>query len=58
MRVRATGSAGHLGEALAHTLRERNYDVVGVDIIDGPFTTRVGSVTDRYLPIGIMRGNA
>jgi UDP-glucose 4-epimerase len=47
MKVLVTGSSGHLGEALVRTLRERNYDVVGVDIIDGPFTTHVGSITDR-----------
>jgi nucleoside-diphosphate-sugar epimerase len=47
MKVLVTGSSGHLGEALVRTLRERDCDVVGVDIIDGPFTTHVGSITDR-----------
>ena len=47
MRVLATGSAGHLGEALVRTLRDLNYDVVGVDIVESPFTTHFGSITDR-----------
>ena len=47
MRVLVTGSAGHLGEALVRTLRDLNYDVVGLDILESPFTTQVGSITDR-----------
>jgi nucleoside-diphosphate-sugar epimerase len=47
MRVLVTGSAGHLGEALVRTLRDLNHDVVGLDILESPFTTYVGSVTDR-----------
>ncbi|WP_255375383.1 NAD(P)-dependent oxidoreductase [Saccharomonospora sp. CUA-673] len=46
-RYLVTGSAGHLGEALVRTLRERGTDVVGLDILDSPFTTVVGSVADR-----------
>lgn len=42
-----TGSAGHLGEALVRTLRAAGRDVVGLDVLDSPFTTVVGSVTDR-----------
>ncbi len=42
-----TGSAGHLGEALVRTLREQGCQVVGLDILDSPFTTVVGSVADR-----------
>ena len=56
MKVLVTGSSGHLGEALVRTLRERNYDVVGVDIIDGPFTTHVGSITDRACVRRCMSG--
>jgi UDP-glucose 4-epimerase len=56
MKVLVTGSSGHLGEALVRTLRERDYDVVGVDIIDGPFTTHVGSITDRACVRRCMSG--
>jgi UDP-glucose 4-epimerase len=47
MRVLVTGSAGHLGEALARTLKNLKHEVVGLDIIDSPFTTSVGSIADR-----------
>ncbi|MCP2235607.1 Nucleoside-diphosphate-sugar epimerase [Prauserella halophila] len=46
-RYLVTGSAGHLGEAVVRTLRERGHDVVGLDILDSPFTTVTGSITDR-----------
>jgi UDP-glucose 4-epimerase len=46
-RVLVTGSAGHLGEALVRVLRERGYDVTGVDIKPSPATAVVGSVADR-----------
>lgn len=44
-----TGSAGHLGEALVRTLREQGCHVVGLDILDSPFTAVVGSVADREI---------
>jgi UDP-glucose 4-epimerase len=47
MKVLVTGSSGHLGEALVRTLRNLEYDVVGLDILESPFTTCVGSITDR-----------
>jgi UDP-glucose 4-epimerase len=50
-RVLVTGSAGHLGEALARVLREDGREVVGIDVLASPFTTVVGSITDR----GIVR---
>ena len=56
MRVLVTGSAGHLGEALVRTLRERQYDVAGLDLLDSPFTTYVGSITDPHFVPGCMRG--
>lgn len=46
MRILVTGSAGHLGEALVRTLREAGDEVVGLDLLDSPFTTVVGSVAD------------
>jgi UDP-glucose 4-epimerase len=41
-----TGCAGHLGEALVRVLRADGDDVVGLDVVDSPFTTMIGSVTD------------
>ena len=45
MRVLVTGSAGHLGEALMRVLP----DAVGLDLLESPYTTVVGSVADREL---------
>ena len=47
MKVLVTGSAGHLGEALVRTLKNQNYDVIGIDLIDSDFTDKVGTITDR-----------
>ena len=47
MRALVTGGAGHLGEALVRTLRDLNHEVLGLDILESPFTTHVGSITDR-----------
>jgi nucleoside-diphosphate-sugar epimerase len=47
VRVVVTGSAGHLGEALVRVLREGGHDVTGIDLNPSPYTTTVGSVTDR-----------
>jgi UDP-glucose 4-epimerase len=46
-RVLVTGSAGHLGEGLVRALRTEGYEVVGLDVLDSPFTTVVGSIVDR-----------
>jgi UDP-glucose 4-epimerase len=46
-RVLVTGSAGHLGEALVRVLRAQGRDVVGLDLLDSPFTTVTGPVTAR-----------
>jgi nucleoside-diphosphate-sugar epimerase len=46
-RFLVTGSSGHLGEALVRTLRSQGHDVVGLDIVDSPFTTIVGSINDH-----------
>jgi nucleoside-diphosphate-sugar epimerase len=56
MRVLVTGSAGHLGEALVRTLRDTQHDVVGLDLLASPFTTHVGSVTDRDVVRECVRG--
>jgi nucleoside-diphosphate-sugar epimerase len=48
-RLLVTGSAGHLGEALARLLRGQGREVTGLDILESEFTTVTGSVTDRDL---------
>ena len=47
MKALVTGSAGHLGEALVRTLRGQRHEVVALDLLPSPFTTHVGSITDR-----------
>jgi UDP-glucose 4-epimerase len=47
MRVVVTGSAGHLGEALVRVLGAEGLEVVGLDVLDSPYTTVVGSINDR-----------
>jgi UDP-glucose 4-epimerase len=56
MTVLVTGSAGHLGEALVRTLTSLQYEVVGLDVLDSPFTSCVGSITDRAGVRDCMRG--
>jgi len=56
MRVLVTGSAGHLGEALARTLQAKKHEVVGLDLLDSPCTTHVGSVSDPDLLLRCTRG--
>ncbi|WP_137815924.1 NAD-dependent epimerase/dehydratase family protein [Gandjariella thermophila] len=46
-KVLVTGSSGHLGEALVRVLRDRGHEVVGLDVLDSPYTTVVGSIADR-----------
>jgi hypothetical protein len=55
-RVLVTGSAGHLGEALVRVLRDGGYDVTGIDVRRSPYTTVVGSVTDRAVVRGCVSG--
>jgi UDP-glucose 4-epimerase len=47
MRILVTGSAGHLGEGLMRVLGESEHDAVGLDVLDSPYTTIVGSIADR-----------
>jgi UDP-glucose 4-epimerase len=56
MRVLVTGSAGHLGEGLVRTLRERRHEVAGLDLLESPFTTHVGSILDRDFVGSCLRG--
>ena len=56
MKVLVTGTAGHLGEGLARTLKEAGNEVVGLDILKAPFTTHTGSITDRGFLRRCLRG--
>jgi UDP-glucose 4-epimerase len=56
MKILVTGSSGHLGEALVRTLREQEHDVVALDVLEGPFTTHVGSITHRSCVRHCMTG--
>jgi UDP-glucose 4-epimerase len=47
MRILVTGSAGHLGEGLVRVLAAEGADVVGLDVLDSPHTSLVGSIADR-----------
>jgi len=56
MRALVTGSSGHLGEALVRTLKSLEHEVIGLDIMASPFTTHVGSITDRAHVAHCMKG--
>jgi nucleoside-diphosphate-sugar epimerase len=56
MRVVVTGSAGHPGEAPVRAPGDSRPEVVGLDALDAPFTTDVGSITDRRLVGRCMAG--
>ena len=55
-KILVTGSSGHLGEALVRTLRGDGHEVVGLDILPSPFTTVVGSITDRKIVRKALKG--
>jgi len=56
MKVLVTGSSGHLGEALVRTVRASGRDVVGIDLVGGPFTDQIGSIVDRAFVARRMKG--
>jgi UDP-glucose 4-epimerase len=56
VRFLVTGSAGHLGDGLTRVLRDEGHEVVGLDVLDAPTTTVVGSVTDRTCVRDCVRG--
>jgi nucleoside-diphosphate-sugar epimerase len=56
MTIVVAGSAGHLGEALVRTLRAAGRPVIGLDVIDTPYTSHVGSITDRAFVRRCMTG--
>jgi nucleoside-diphosphate-sugar epimerase len=55
-KVLVTGSAGHLGDGLTRVLRDRGYEVTGLDVLDSPGTTVTGSITDRELVRSCLDG--
>lgn len=55
-RILVTGSAGHLGEALVRVLSAQGRDVVGLDLLESPYTSVVGSVADREVVRSALRG--
>jgi UDP-glucose 4-epimerase len=56
MKILVTGSAGHLGEALARTLTASAHEVVGLDVQPSPFTTVGGSIADAAVVAHAIRG--
>jgi UDP-glucose 4-epimerase len=56
MRVLVTGSAGHLGEALVRVLHADGMDVAGLDVLESPHTSFVGSVAERDFVRGALKG--
>ena len=56
MKILVTGSAGHLGEVVVRKLRDRKHEAAGVDIVDTPFTSHVGSIVDRDFVARCMKG--
>jgi UDP-glucose 4-epimerase len=56
MKVLITGSSGHLGEALVRTLRSKNHEVMGIDIVPSEFTNEVGSIVDPDFVKRCMEG--
>lgn len=56
MKVLVTGSSGHLGEALVRTLQDTPHQVIGLDRIASPYTSGVGSITDREFVRRYVRG--
>ncbi|MFC3231359.1 NAD-dependent epimerase/dehydratase family protein [Marinibaculum pumilum] len=58
MTILVTGSSGHLGEGLMRTFRAGGQAALGIDLLPGPFTDRVGSIGDRALLADILRGVA
>lgn len=55
MKILVTGSSGHLGHALTHTLSALGHQTLGIDIVAAPWTQRVGSIIDRAFVRECMR---
>ena len=58
-KILITGSSGHLGEALVRSLQangDPHTEVISIDVLPSPFTSQVGSITDRDFVRERMRG--
>lgn len=56
MTILVTGSSGHLGEALVRQLRQDQRPVRGLDMNPSPFTTHVGSISERSVVKNAVSG--
>ena len=56
MRILVTGSSGHLGEALMRLLAATDHEAYGIDIVEGPMTHEIGTVTDCDFVRSSMEG--
>jgi UDP-glucose 4-epimerase len=56
MRILVTGSSGHLGEALVRVLGAEGLEVAGLDVLESPHTSAVGSIADRAFVRRSMAG--
>ena len=54
-RVLLTGSSGRVGQAIAEALCD-DYEITGLDLIPGRFTTHLGSVADPHRVAESMQG--
>ena len=55
MQLLITGTSGRLGSALAQCLC-RAHAIIGLDIVPGPYTTHLGSVTDHAQISALIKG--
>ncbi|MEQ8347882.1 MAG: NAD(P)-dependent oxidoreductase [Sneathiellaceae bacterium] len=56
MTICVTGSSGHLGEGLMRSLRAQGRGAIGIDLLPGAFTDRVGNVCDRAFLCDALAG--
>jgi UDP-glucose 4-epimerase len=56
VRILVTGSAGHLGEALVRVLGSEGHDVNGLDVLESPHTSVIGSIVDRSCVRQVVQG--
>ncbi len=56
MTILVTGSSGHLGEGLMRTFRGGGRAALGLDLLPGAFTDRVGAIGDRTFLADALSG--